>query len=137
MVMINPLVFFLYASELALRIGKILDRTNILPMVMIIFSILVAIYFVITLRFDIPSTVSDGGLMFSVFIAWFFTISSLDLFLFYFTTAATAFLCILYGFWIDRREWRILGILIIASSLGISAILIASIGETIQIILSF
>ncbi len=135
MLVLNPIVFYFLASELALRISEILVITDILPLIMASFSILIAIYFVSTPKFKIPLIVSDSGLLFSVSIAWLFTISSLDLFLIYFTTAATAFICILYGFWINKREWRILGILFIASSLVYSAIQIATLGEDIQIIL--
>ncbi len=137
MLVINPIIFYLYTSELVLRFSEILVITEILRLIMVIFSILIAIYFVGTTRFSMPTIVSDSGLLFSVLVAWLFTITSFDLFLIYFTTAATAFICILYGFWINKREWRILGILSIASSLAYSAIQIANLGEDIQRILGF
>ncbi len=133
MAIINPLIFYFCASQLTLRIGGIFKITNIIPM--IILSISVAIYFVIETRFISPSIVNDSGLLFSIFTAWLFTTSFLEFI--YFTTAATAFLSILYGFWVNRREWRILGISIIMISLIYSAIYLAQIPDDLVKIIGF
>ncbi|UCG01887.1 MAG: hypothetical protein JSW11_20065 [Candidatus Heimdallarchaeota archaeon] len=133
MAIINPLAFFFYASQLTLRIGEVFKITNVLPMM--ILSILIAIYFVIETRLLFSSIISDSGLLISIIIAWLFTVSLLEFI--YFTTAATAFLSILYGFWINKREWRILGILIISISLVYSAIYLAQIPDDLVKILGF
>jgi hypothetical protein len=135
MSIINPVLFFLFSSELTGRIVPQLDffETNLMPM--IILSVLIAIYFVFTTRLKVPLTISESGLLLSVIVAWFFTFSALNLI--YFTTGATAFLCILYGFWTNRREWRILGLGFIGFSLIFSAIWITSLSSDLERILGF
>lgn len=133
MALINPVCFYFFTSQLALRIGEILKIKIELPMM--ILSLVIAIYFVIETRLIVHSIINDSGLLSSILIAWIFTASLLEFI--YFTTAATAFLSILYGFWVYRREWRIVGILIIAFSLLYSAFYIAQISDDLVKILGF
>ncbi|MFW9903299.1 MAG: hypothetical protein ACFFFH_03125 [Candidatus Thorarchaeota archaeon] len=133
MAIINPFVFYLCASQLTSRIAGIFKISNVLPMM--ILSVIIAIYFVIKTRFTLPSIISDSGLLISIIITWLFTISLLEFI--YFTTAITAFLSILYGFWVNRREWRIFGMIIIAVSLLYSAIYLAQIPDNLVKILGF
>ncbi|MFX0152767.1 MAG: hypothetical protein ACFFAJ_18445, partial [Candidatus Hodarchaeota archaeon] len=108
-------------------------ENNIIPMIVI--SVLLAIYFSFTTRLKVPLTISESGLFFSVSVSWIFTFSESNLI--YFTTAMTAFLCILYGFWINRREWRILGLGFIGFSLIFSAIWITSLSSDLERIIGF
>ncbi|MFX0183652.1 MAG: hypothetical protein ACFE95_11270 [Candidatus Hodarchaeota archaeon] len=135
MSILNPVLFFLFSSELTGRFISQLDafETNLIPM--IILSVLLAIYFVFTTRLKVPLTISESGLLLSVVVAWFFTFSETNLI--YFTTGVTAFLCILYGFWTNRREWRILGLGFIGFSLFFSAIWITSLSSDLERILGF
>ena len=135
MSIINPVLFFLLSSELTGRIVSQLEffETNLMPM--IILSVLIAIYFVFTTRLKVPLTISESGLFLSVIVTWFFTFSELNLI--YFTTGGTAFLCILYGFWTNRREWRILGLGFIGFSLIFSAIWITALSSDLERIIGF
>ncbi|MFX0050664.1 MAG: hypothetical protein ACFE8U_05160 [Candidatus Hermodarchaeota archaeon] len=135
MSILNPVLFFLFSSELTRRLISQLDffENNIIPM--IILSVLSAIYFVSTTRLKIPYSISESGLFLSVGVSWFYTVSESSLI--YFTTAMTAFLCILYGFWTNRREWRILGLGFIGFSLIFSAIWITSLSSDLERIIGF
>lgn len=133
MALINPVCFYFLTSQLAIKIGEIFKIKIVLPMM--ILSLVIAIYFVIETRLIIHSIINDSGLLSSILIAWIFTASLIEFI--YFTTAATAFLCILYGFWVYKREWRILGILIITFCLLYSAFYIAQISDDLVKILGF
>jgi uncharacterized membrane protein AbrB (regulator of aidB expression) len=112
--------------------------TEIQTIIMIAISVFIGVYYVATTRVGMLKTVSDSGLFISVLIAWGFTFTWPKLIeVIYFTAGATAFLCILYGFWGMQRQWRLLGLGIIGISIGYSAIYLAQLTEALGTIVGF
>ncbi len=138
MAILNPLIFYLCLLQLSTKGLDILEMADILPLLMIAFSVLIGVYYVFITRIGTPRTISDSGLFFSLLIIWGYTLFWPELMeLFYFSAGATAFLCILYGFWVMKREWRIVGLGIIGLSIGYSAVYLAQLTETLQTIVGF
>ncbi|MHA1979059.1 MAG: hypothetical protein ACW98F_04770 [Candidatus Hodarchaeales archaeon] len=136
--LINPLLFFYFLSDLIVKGINFFDLTNIRVPLMIAISVFIGIYYVLVTRVEIPRTISDSGLLFSVLIAWFFTFTWPELIeIIYFTAGATAFLCILYGFWGMQKQWRILGLGIIGIIIIYSALYLTQLTETLATILGF
>jgi hypothetical protein len=138
MVLLNPIIFYLFALELTLRVADEFQISEFISVFMLVIAVLIGVYFVTLTRFKFPKTISDSGLFVSVLIAWLFTFSWNNLIeLIYFTTGATAFLCILYGFWSIRKEWRLLGLGIIGGSMVFSALYLVDLGEELLTIVGF
>ncbi|MFW9993995.1 MAG: hypothetical protein ACFFD4_18265 [Candidatus Odinarchaeota archaeon] len=134
MALMNPLGFYIYATLLVERITGYFHLTTAAA-TMVIVAMLLTGYFVLMTRLGMPPVVSDGGIFFSIIVAWFFTLDSLELI--YFTTAVTAFLCIIYGFWVNKRNWRIMGIGIIGISFLYSALEISQLSDNLIRIIGF
>ncbi len=138
MVLVNPIIFYIFALELTLRVTNDFEMGEFISVFMIVIAVLIGVYFVALTRFKFPKTISDSGLFVSVLIAWLFTFSWNNLIqLIYFTTGATAFLCILYGFWSIRKEWRLLGLCIIGGSMVFSALYLVQLAQEIYTIIGF
>ncbi|MHA2318548.1 MAG: hypothetical protein ACXAC6_12430 [Candidatus Hodarchaeales archaeon] len=144
MALINPLVFYFYASELVTRVVKtfnltdVMDGLDIMGLLMIVIAVFIGIYCVGVTRIGVPTTISDSGLLFSILITWWFTLNWPELIeLIYFSAGATAFLCILYGFWVMSREWRILGLGIIGISIIYSALYLVQLANELVTIVGF
>lgn len=132
---LNPVFFYLFISELSgiFVSGNSFFETK--STLIIIIAVLVAIYFVSTTKSKVPLSISESGLFLSVFVIWFFTLSDLNLI--YFSTASTAYLCIIYGFWANGREWRFLGIGFIGLSLLYSSIRVTELSSELERIIGF
>ena len=138
MVLVNPIIFYLFALELTLRVADEFKIGEFISVFMLVLAVLIGVYFVALTMFKFPKTISDSGLFVSILIAWLFTFSWNNLIeLIYFTTGNTAFLCILYGFWSTRKEWRLLGLGIIGGSMVFSALYLVQLAETLVTIVGF
>jgi len=138
MVLVNPIIFYIFALELTKRVAVEFKVGELLSVFMLVIAVLLGVYFVALTRFKFPKTISDSGLFASVLIAWLVTFNWNNLIeLIYFTTGATAFLCILYGFWSIKKEWRLLGLGIIGGSMVFSALYLVQLAEALLTIIGF
>jgi len=133
--LLNPLFLYYYILEVFHIIN--LSHDNMI-LSGIIISVLLGIYYVLLTRKNISYPIIESGLLFSILIAWGMTSIWKDLIeMIYFTAACTAFLCILFGFWIFKKEWRILGLGIIGSSMVFSTLYLVQLSEALLTIIGF
>ncbi len=133
--LLNPLFLYYFILEVFGTI--ILSKDNMILSVIIV-SILLGIYYVVLTRKNVSNTIIESGLFFSVIIAWGMTSICRELIeMIYFTTACTAFLCILLGLWIFKKEWRFLGLGIIGGTMVFSTLYLVQLSEALLTIIGF
>ncbi|MFX0134103.1 MAG: hypothetical protein ACFFDN_10710 [Candidatus Hodarchaeota archaeon] len=118
---LNLIIYYIFVFLVANVItGEFLIAKDMIALLIIVISLFLAMYYVILSKIANTKLICDAGLMISVIVTLYHTYLFLEVI--YFTAAITSFLVILYGFWVDKKEWRIFGFIIIGFTMLYSTI---------------